>query len=122
MNSDLNNFFKEEQKRVFEPGPYFTQRVMARLVSGKALVPSIWDVLPGATRPVLAVALTLLFAVLAIQMLAPVQPQHGAVEAYLKQDLSPREQMLIVDPQSTAGESQSEELMLLEPIQLEPMQ
>ena len=31
MNSELNNFFKEEQKRVFDPGPYFTQRVMARL-------------------------------------------------------------------------------------------
>jgi hypothetical protein len=118
MNSKLNNFFKEEQKRVFEPGPYFTQRVMARLASGKGkLVPTLWDMLPGATRPVLALALTVLFAVLAIQILMPVQPQRSAVEAYLKQDLSPREQMLIVDPQAPAGTAQFEELMILEPTQ-----
>ena len=95
MNSELNNFFKEEQKRVFEPGPYFTQRVMARLASGKArLLPSVWDVLPNAMRPILAVALMLLFAVLAIQILIPVEPTRGTIEAYVKQDLSPREQML----------------------------
>jgi len=118
MNSELNNFFKEEQKRVFEPGPYFTQRVMARLVSGpsgvEARAPGIWDVLPNAMRPIVAVALMLLFAVLAIQILMPVEPSRGAIEAYVKQDLSPREQMLFADPQAGAGKAQFEELIVLE--------
>ena len=117
MNSELNNFFKEEQKRVFEPGPYFTQRVMARLAPGKRLAPSVWDVLPSAMRPVLGVALTLLFAVLAIQIMMPVEPAHGAIEAYVKQDLSPREQMLFADVPDGAGAAQIEELILLEPVQ-----
>ena len=115
MNSDLNNFFREEQKRVFEPGPYFTQRVMARLASGtERLVPGIWDVLPNAMRPILAVALMVLFAVLAIQILVPVEPAHGAIEAFVKQDLSPREQMLFPDPQAGVGAAQMEELMVFE--------
>ena len=63
MNSILNNFFKEERKRVFEPGPYFTQRVMARVSQA---VPSIWDVIPRATRPIMALSLVLLFGVLSV--------------------------------------------------------
>lgn len=114
MNSELNNFFKEEQKRVFEPGPYFTQRVMARLVPGKA---SLWEALPSAMRPILGVALMVLFAVLAVQILVPVEPAHGAIEAYVKQDLSPREQMLFADPQASAGAAEFEEFMVLEPVQ-----
>ncbi len=118
MNSELNNFFKEEQKRIFEPGPYFTQRVMAQVASGKAKwTPGMWDMLPSAGRSVLAVALALLFVVLAIQILMPVEPTRGAIEAYVKQDLSPREQMLFADPQGRAGAAQIEELMVLEPIQ-----
>ena len=118
MNSELNNFFKEEQKRVFEPGPYFSQRVMARLAErGERLVPGILDMLPGAMRPILGLALMLLFAVLAIQILVPVEPAHGAIEAYVKQDLSPREQMLFADAPDGAGAAQIEELMVLEPLQ-----
>ena len=118
MNSDLNNFFKEEQKRVFEPGPYFTQRVMARLASAKEkLAPSVWEVLPNAMKPIMAVALVLLFGVLAVQILIPVEPAHGAIEAYVKQDLSPREQMLIADPQAPAGAAEIEEFLVLEPMQ-----
>ena len=71
MNSTLNNFFKEERKRVFEPGPYFTQRVMARL---SETVPSIWEVIPRAIRPVMALSMILLFGVLAVQILIPVEP------------------------------------------------
>jgi len=118
MNSDLNNFFKEEQKRVFEPSPWFTQRVMARLASGKeALAQGMWDMLPSAGQSVLAVALTLLFGVLAIQILIPVEPTRGPIEAYVKQDLSPREQMLFADAPDGAGAAQIEELILLEPVQ-----
>ena len=118
MNSELNNFFKEEKKRVFEPGPYFTQRVMARLASGKrVLATGVWDVLPNAMRPIMAVALALLFVVLAVQILIPVEPTHGAIEAYVKQDLSPSEQMLFADAPDGAGAAQIEELILLEPVQ-----
>jgi hypothetical protein len=115
MNSDLNNFFKEEQKRVFEPGPYFTQRVMARLVPGKQAA-GVWDVLPNAMRPIMAVALLLLFAVLAVQILMPVEPPRGALEAYVKQDLSPSEQMLFADAPDSTGAAQIEEFLLLEPL------
>ena len=118
MNSDLNNFFKEERKRVFEPGPYFAQRVMAQLAAGKTSPLGMWEVIPNAIRPVLALSFALLFGVLAIQILVPVEPSQGAIEAYVRQDLSPREQMLFADPQASAGMAQFEELMLLE----EPLQ
>ena len=118
MNSDLNNFFKEEQKRVYEPGPYFVQRVMSRLTSGKPFVPTVWDMLPGASRPVFAVALMVLFGVLAVQILMPVQPTRSAIEAYLQQDLSTRERLLVVDPQSNVGVNQFEEFIIsAEPLQ-----
>ena len=117
MNSELNNFFTEEQKRVFEPGPHFAQRVMARLVSGAKAAPGIWDFFPHAMKPVMALALALLFAVLAVQILMPVEPGRSAIEAYVKQDMSPREQMLFADPQATPGAAEFEQLMSLEPVQ-----
>jgi hypothetical protein len=96
MNSTLNNFFKEERKRVFEPGPYFTQRVMARLAE---TLPSIWDVIPRAIRPVMAVSLILLFSVLAVQILVPVDsPGTGPIMAVVGQDLTQAELRLFVDP------------------------
>jgi hypothetical protein len=117
MNSELNNFFKEEQKRVFEPGPYFAQRVMANLASGKAaLTQSVWDFLPNAVRPVLGVALAVLFAVLAVQIMAPVEPTRSAVDAYSKQGLSTSEQLLIADPQVAPSTAQSEEITIWEPM------
>lgn len=116
MNSTLNNFFKEERKRVFEPGPYFAQRVMSRL---SERVPGVWDFIPRATRPVMALALILLFAVLAVQILIPVEPpSHGPIETYMGQDLTDRERMLLaIDPPPAA--IQFEEWTLLEPT--EPM-
>jgi hypothetical protein len=118
MNSDLNNFFREEQKRVFEPGPYFTQRVMAQLASAKEkLAPGVWEVLPNAMRPIMAVALVVLFSVLAIQIFIPVEPERGAYEAYVKQDLDPREQLLLVDPQGGASAAEIERFLVLEPMQ-----
>ena len=97
MNSTLNNFFKEERKRVFEPGPYFTQRVMARVSQA---VPGVWDVIPRAVRPVMALALILLFAVLSVQILLPVEPSGtpGPIMAYAAQDLTQTEFSLFVDP------------------------
>ena len=113
MNSSLNDFFKEERKRVFEPGPYFTQRVMARL---SERVPSLWEVIPRAARPVMAVSLMVLFAVLAVQILMPVEPARGPIEAYVGQDLSARERMLFIgsDPSEMPASIQFEEWTLLE--------
>lgn len=117
MNSELNDFFEKEKKLVYEPGPYFTQRVMARLVSAKdKLAPSVWEVLPSAMRPIMVVAFLLLFAVLAIQILVPVEPTRGAFEAYVRQDLSPREQLLLADAPDGASAAQIEELIVLEPL------
>ena len=96
MNSTLKNFFKEERKRVFEPGPYFVQRVMARL---SETVPSVWDIIPRAIRPVMAVSLILLFSVLAVQILVPVeQAGPGPIMAVVGQDLSNAEYSLFIDP------------------------
>jgi len=87
MNSKLNNFFKEERKRVFEPGPYFAQRVMARVSQA---VPTVWDVIPRAVRPVMALSLILLFGVLSVQIVFPVEPAGtpGLIMAYVAQDLT----------------------------------
>jgi hypothetical protein len=112
MNSQLNDFFKHEQKRIFEPGPYFTQRVMARLSEH---VPNMWEIVPRAARPVMAVALMVLFAVLAVQILIPVEPSRGPIEAYVGQDLSARERMLFIDPSEMPAGIQFEEWTLLEP-------
>jgi hypothetical protein len=112
MNSPLNEFFREEQKRLFEPGPYFTQRVMARL---SERVPTMWEFVPRAARPVMAVALMLLFAVLAVQILVPVELPRGPIEAYVGQDLNARERMLFIEPASMPAGIQFEEWTLLEP-------
>ena len=111
MNSIWNSFFKEERKQVFEPGPFFTQRVMAQLT---ARTPGVWDMVPRATGPVVALALVLLFAVLGVQILVPVEPARGAIEAYVGQDLTPSERMLIIGQQVPAR-VQFEEWTLLEP-------
>jgi hypothetical protein len=60
----LNEFFREEEAGL-RPGPYFTQQVMTRLFGR---VPEIWDLIPRA-RVQSALALILLFAVLAVQIL-----------------------------------------------------
>jgi hypothetical protein len=115
--SDLNRFFREERNRVFEPGPYFTERVMARLLSTVPAPAGIWDCVHTAVRPVFAVALMVLFAVLAVKIMAPVEPTRGPIEAFMAQDLTPRERMLFIDAQAPATTSQFEELMLLDPAQ-----
>jgi hypothetical protein len=64
----------------------------------------------------MALALILLFGVLAAQMLIPTElPRYGAIETYMgAQDLTPRERMLLaIDPPPAA--IQFEEWTLLEP-------
>jgi hypothetical protein len=114
MNSTLNNFFKEERERVFEPGPYFTQRVMARLSQA---VPSVWDVIPRAVRPVMALSLILLFGVLSVQILLPVEPAGapGPIMAYVGQDLTPAELNLFADLTGPSDELDDLNLLGLAP-------
>lgn len=104
MNSDLNRFFKEERKQVFEPGPFFVRKVMSRLEQlGRQPALGIWDVVPSASRSVFALALTLLFAVLAIQILVPIEPSRGAIEAYVSSDLTPSETLLFTGAEPTTS-------------------
>jgi hypothetical protein len=113
MSSDMNSFFREERKRVFEPGPFFVQKVMARLKSQPSIAElSIWDVIPSATRSVFALALTLLFAVLAVQILMPVEPARGPIEAYVTSDLSASETLLFTGAEVPTSAAQIEELFL----------
>jgi hypothetical protein len=114
MNSILNNFFKEERKRVFEPGPYFTQRVMARVSQA---VPSIWDVIPRATRPIMALSLVLLFGVLSVQIVLPAEPAGtvGPIMAVVGQDLTQAEQKFYLDPTGPSDELDDLNLLGLTP-------
>jgi hypothetical protein len=117
MNSKLNDFFKEERKRVFEPGPYFAKQVLARL---SERVPGVWDVIPRATRPIMALSLALLFGVLAVQILVPTEPAPlGPIMAVVGQDLTPGEWLLFVDA-TVPSDAQLDELNLLEPVELVP--
>jgi hypothetical protein len=83
MNPSLKDFFNEEKKRVFTPDPYFTTRVMARINEIQTRDYSIWDVIPGSTRPVFGLAIALMLAFLAVQVFVPQPPARGFVTAVL---------------------------------------
>jgi hypothetical protein len=118
MNADLNKFFEQERKRVFEPSPFFTEKVMARLTEKGALGASgvsgvsIWEFVPGAMRPVFALALMLLFAVLAVQILVPVEPTRCAIEAAMTSELSPTEVLLFTGAEAPTSATYVQELIL----------
>ena|SRR5436309_1165251 len=114
--SSLNEFFKEEQKRVLEPDPYFPKRVMARLKERSAPEAGLWDTVLTATRPVVALALTLVFALIGIQMFVPVEPVRGMIEAYFSSDVSAGESLLYTDSDAPSHEL-LERFMILESFQ-----
>jgi len=93
MNS-VRDFLAAERKRVFAPGPFFTQRVLARLAQQRAQEAGIWEAIPISTRPVLALALTLIFCFVLVQVIIPQVPPRGMIEAYLDPDQSPAESFL----------------------------
>src|SRR5579871_3408618 len=90
----LEDFFDSERNRVIEPGPYFTQRVMARLDEGASQESGIWDAISVSTRPVLAVALMLILCFVALQTFIPQMPQRGMVESLLAPEQNPAESFL----------------------------
>ena len=96
MNSKMDDFFKTERARVFEPGPYFTQRVMAGLAGRKPLLREngIWDGVMSGARPIFALALVVLLAFMAIQLFVPDVPDRGPIDAFLAPDQTDGEHML----------------------------
>jgi hypothetical protein len=90
----LKSFFEEERKRVFEPGPFFTQRVMAQLDQRASAGNAIWEVVPSSARPVLAIALMLMLCFIFVEVFLPQIPQRGLIEAYLEAEQNPIESIL----------------------------
>jgi hypothetical protein len=104
MNPKLDEFFKSERARVFEPGPYFTQRVMARLAGQISAhrENGIWDGVLSGARPVFAIAMVLLLAFMAIQLFLPNLPERGPIETQLSPDQTDGEHFIFTgaDPSS----------------------
>jgi hypothetical protein len=72
----------------------------------------VWESVPGASRPVFALALTILFAVLAIQILVPIEPTRGAIETYMSSGLTPSETLLFTGVETPSSSVYIEELIL----------
>lgn len=93
----LKQFFEAERKRVYQPGPFFTKRVMASL-NQEVLKPAeeseIWEVIPSSTRPVFAVALMLMLCFLLAEVFIPRMPQSGLIESYLDAERNPTQSFL----------------------------
>ena len=104
MNSKLDEFFKSERARVFEPGPYFTQRVMAGLAAHTSVQREngIWDGVLSGARPIFALAMVLLLAFMAIQLFLPDVPERGPIESVLSPDQTDGEHLIFsgADPSS----------------------
>jgi hypothetical protein len=90
----LRDFFEAEKKRVFTPGPFFAERVMSQLRQRVASEYGLWDMMPGSTRPVLAVALALILCFVVIEFFVPQLPQRGMVESLLESEQTPAESFL----------------------------
>jgi len=93
----LKQFFDDERKRVFEPGPYFTERVMARLAEAGRQEAGIWELVPRSTRSVFAVALMLMLCFVFVEVFVPQMPQIGLIESYLATDDDPSDSFLHTD-------------------------
>jgi len=103
MNPKLDEFFKSERSRVFEPGPFFTQRVMARVAGiSSHRENGIWDDVLSGARPVFAIAMVVLLAFMAIQLFLPDIPEHGPIDAVLSPDQTDGEHLIFTgaDPSS----------------------
>jgi hypothetical protein len=113
MNSELERLVARERERVFEPDPYFPQRVMARLKEVPEREPVIWEFIPKATRPIFAFGIMLLAAFLALEALVPVEPSRGMIEAFMSADHSAAETVLYLDEEAPER-YELEQLIVLE--------
>ena len=115
MNPSLKDFFNEEKKRVFTPDPFFHTRVLARLDEGQTTRDfSIWDVVPGSARPVLALALTMLLAFTAVQLFVPVTPEQGFLDALLESEQGSAEAVLYSGQERPADQDFLNQLLGIE--------
>jgi hypothetical protein len=87
---------KEERKRVFEPTPDFSRRVMSRLKDQPARE-TLWERLIPESRPAFALALCLLLMLIGIHAFLPVEPAEELVRAYLDPDVSTVEAFLYME-------------------------
>ena len=109
----LKDFFDSERKRVYEPGPFFTSRVMARLNSGHRS--TLWEMIPSSVRPVLILALVLIIGFIAGEVFVPRVPSSGMVEASLESEQGPGEGILYgEDDEVPNGQELLEQLIVLE--------
>ena len=96
--NELRNLFEAERERIVAPDAFFTQRVMARFnerAREKEVEDlGIWDIVPGSTRPVLALALVLILCFAAVELWVPQVPERGIVESFLETEQSPAESFL----------------------------
>ncbi len=102
--NQLRNFFESEKRRIFEPDPFFTERVMARLAEGSSWEYGIWEITPRAARPVLATAVALILCFVAVEIWIPQMPQTGVVESFLEGEQSVAESFVYNDTDVPARE------------------
>ena len=114
MNSELRNLLDQERRRVFEPGAFFAQRVVAHARAQKSADAGIWDIVPAATRPIFALGLTLLLAFLTLETFVPVEPTRNMVEASLEPEQSSFENVLYMDSETPASQELLEQMIVLE--------
>src|SRR5262245_28153610 len=113
---NLRDLFESERKRVFEPDPFFTKRVMARLDQSRRNIHEfgIWEAIPSSARSVLALALILVLGFVAVEVFLPELPQRGMVEAFLAPDQNPSESFLYSDTDVPNRTIVMEQLIALE--------
>jgi hypothetical protein len=113
---NLRDFFESERKRVHIPGPFFTERVMARLRIGRRIENGIWEMIPNSIRPVLALALMVIICFVVVELFVPPIPQRGMIEASLESEQSPGEGLLYGEDEVPAGQELLEQLIALEEV------
>jgi len=112
---NLKDFFDSERKRVYEPGPFFTSRVMARLNGRHRLENTLWEMIPISVRPVLVLALVLIMGFIVGEVFVPRVPNSGMVEASLESEQRPGEGILYgEDDEVPTGQELLEQLIVLE--------
>lgn len=114
---NLRDFFESERKRIHTPGPFFTERVMARLNEGHRYENGIWEMVPNSVRPVLALALVLIICFVAISVFVPEVPQRGMIEASFESEQRPGESLFYGEDEVPAGQELLEQLIALEEVQ-----
>src|ERR1051325_1414463 len=108
---NLERFFTEERKRVFEPHPDFARRIVARLSISNNKI-GFRETRLAMRAPVIGLA-TAVLIILTVLQFAPMEPTRGMVTPYFEAQSTPAERLLFSDPEFPSGEV-LEEVMLLE--------